>query len=131
MDPFRRLSLILWAVALHSAAIGLSLILTTPERMQDYGFNPVRESFFPIQGGVFHIVMAFAYSLAAWRPSRYEGLVLFSIAAKFTALVFLLLYFFLVRQLGAILLSGAIDGLMALAILAAYRSCRGAKPPPA
>ena len=48
--------------------------------------QPVGEPFFVAQGGVFHLVMAAAYLLAARDPARQRGLVDFSILVKLAAL---------------------------------------------
>ena len=127
MNPRRRLSLLLWAVSLHSLGVGLGLILTTPEAMQNYGFGFCGERFFPVQGGVFHIVMALAYALAARDPGRHFSLVVLTICAKSMALVFLLSYFFFVARIQTVLFSGIADGLMGLVVFLAYSSFRKAE----
>ena len=50
-----------------------------------------------MQGGIFHIVMAMAYRIAACDPARQERLVVFIVLVKMTATVFLLLYWAVVR----------------------------------
>lgn len=88
-----RLSLVLWAIALHSFLVGLGLIMQPPVIMKLFGFKSCGEHFFPAQGGVFHIVMAFAYAMAAGNLQKNRALVIFSIGVKAAATVFLLIYF--------------------------------------
>ncbi len=122
MDARRRLSLILWMVALHSLAAGLGLILTDPAGLQRFGYALAGERFFPIQGGVFHLVMIVAYVAAALDPTGRRDLVLLSIAAKCIALVFLVSYYFFVSPIVVVLASGIIDGALGLVILLALRA---------
>ena len=130
MDARRRLALILWAVCLHSVAAGLGLILSGPVGLQRYGFAFAGEPFFPVQGGVFHLVMALAYAMAARDPDRGRGLILLSISAKFIALLFLLSYYLLVDAIAVVALSGVADGIMGVVMLLAYRSYRSENPEP-
>ena len=62
--------------------------------------------------------------LAATQPVRHHGLVVLSIVAKFTATVFLLVYYAFGDRVPMILLSGLGDALMGGAILAAAGSLR-------
>lgn len=131
MDARRRLTLIFWAVCLHSLAAGLGLILSGPAGLQRYGFALAGEPFFPVQGGVFHLVMALAYAMAARNPEEGRGLILLSISAKFTALLFLLTYYLFVDTISVVALSGVADGAMGVVMLLAYRSYRNERPDPA
>lgn len=116
------LSIILWLVALHSFFVGVGLIVMPLPAMEFLGFHFCADRFFPTQGGVFHIVMAIAYSLAALRTKRFECMILFSIIVKFSATIFLFIYYILVSQIWMVLLSGITDSLMAIAILWAHCS---------
>ncbi len=107
----------LFLVALHSFIVGINLILFPTEWMTEFGFAQISEQFFKIQGGVFHIVMAVAYTLAGWRPKEYKVLIIFSITAKFMATVFLFSYFFFVNSLITVLLSGIVDFFMGLILV--------------
>jgi hypothetical protein len=99
-------------IAIHSFAVGINLIIFPSEWMQKFGFNPITESFFKSQGGVFHIVMTVAYLLGAWKPIKYEILIIFAITAKFIATLFLMTYFFINGSTVVILLSAISDFLM-------------------
>ena len=89
-----------------------------------FGFQPYTERFFPVQGGVFHIVMAVAYALAARSHGQNNALISFIVAAKLMATVFLLSYFVFVDPIWMLLLSASGDGALGLAILIAYNSAK-------
>ena len=126
MDVFKnashRLMLILWLVALHSAGVGMGLILHPDWLMLRTGYLPLNEPFFIVQGGVFHLLMAIAYAMAAWDLVRHRSLTLFSIIVKSAAALFLVLYWLLAARIAVVLASGVVDGLMALVIALAYVS---------
>lgn len=128
MDVFKnashRLMVILWLVALHSAGVGVGLILHPDWLMLRTGYLPINEPFFIVQGGVFHLLMAIAYSMAARDLVRNRGLTLFSIIVKSAAALFLILYWLLAARIAVVLFSGIVDGLMALVIAMAYVSWR-------
>lgn len=88
--------------------------------MPFFGFEVSVENFFPVQGGVFHLVMATAYALAAIGMDRFGGLILITIVAKFMATVFLLIYYFAVDKVWTVLLSAVGDILMGMVILLVY-----------
>jgi hypothetical protein len=115
---FIRVFLIL--VSVHSIAVGINLISFPPSWMASFGFLPITENFFKVQGGVFHIVMAVAYTLAAWRPVEYSILIIFSIIAKFIATIFLVSYFLLVQGTVTVLLSGIVDLIMGTTLCFLY-----------
>lgn len=114
------LSLVLWFIALHSLVVGIGLIAMPPKIIEFLGFNSGGDRFFPAQGGMFHIIMAIAYSLPALRISKFEALVLFSIIVKFSATIFLFFYYFFATGILIVLLSGITDLLMGVLILLAY-----------
>ena len=120
----RILSIILWLVMLHSLAVGIGLIFMPAAWMPFFGFEPYVKNFYQMQGGIFHIVMCVAYSMAAIDYKKYDALVLFSITAKFIAFFFLFLYFLFVDSAWMIIFSAAADGLMGLIILWAYRKVK-------
>lgn len=121
-SPKERLSLLLWLIALHSFFVGLGLIIQLPFLMEFMGYGICNEPFFPAQGGVFHIIMALGYALAASDLDRYECLVIFSILVKGLATLFLLIYYFAFEQIWSIIMSGIVDGLMMVAILLGWIS---------
>lgn len=121
-DARKRLSFVLWLVSIHSFCVGLGLILMPASAMPFMGFNVYVENFFPVQGGVFHLVMSVAYALAAIDRERFGGLILMAIVAKFMATVFLFIYYFLIESVWTVLFSGIGDCLMGIAILVAFLS---------
>ena len=90
--------------------------------MQFFGYAGCNEHFFPAQGGVFHIVMALGYALAASNLERNECLVVFSIVVKSAATIFLFVYYFAIEQIWSIIVSGIGDGLMMIILLLAWMS---------
>ena len=110
------LKFILYAIALHSFTVGIGLVIQIPEIMTWLGFGNCHEHFFPAQGGVFHIVMAIGYTMAARDPFKYQCLITFTIIVKALATVFLISYFFLFEMIWMILISGLTDGLMCIAV---------------
>ena len=116
-SPKKRLSTFLWLVAIHSFFVGLGLIIQIPSVMKYMGFSTCEEHFFPAQGGVFHIVMAVGYALAANNLDRNKCLVIFSIFVKSAATVFLLTYYFVFEQIWSVFVSAIGDGIMMIVIL--------------
>jgi hypothetical protein len=100
--------------------VGVGMILMPTALIEFLGFKSGFDRFFSYQGGVFHIIMAVAYLLAAQRAERFEILILFSIIVKFSATVFLFIYYLFVAQILLVLFSGVSDFLMGIALLWAY-----------
>lgn len=114
------LSFILWLIAFHSFIVGIGL-LTMPSNIIEFlGFNSSGDRFFQDQGGMFHIIMAIAYSLPAIRIRKFASLVILSIIVKFSATIFLFYYYFFTTRILIVLLSGITDCLMAVVIMPAY-----------
>ena len=119
----RGFTLLLWAVALHSALVGLGLIGLGPDVLTRFGFGSVSERFFAVQGGVFHLVMVMFYVSAARDPVGRRLLVRLIVATKTVAFLFLITYYLAVDPIPAVLLSALADGAMAALIaLAAQRA---------
>ena len=121
-DPKLRLSIVLWLMAVHSFLVGAGLIMQVPKVMELLGFQPCHEHFFPAQGGVFHVVMAVGYALAACDSVRYRCLALFSIFVKAAATLFLLSYFVFVEGILMILISGIGDGVFCVILYLSFIS---------
>lgn len=119
--PDKFLSTVLCLVAVHSIAMGLALVAQPVALMELAGFSPECERFFPIQGGVFHLLMAVAYILGAINTQKYHTLIVFSIIVKVVATIFLLVYCFTVEFKWIILLFGILDGTMGLMIFTALQ----------
>ena len=92
--------------------------------MPHFGFAVAVEKFFPVQGGVFHIVMAVVYSLAGYHKLRQESLILVSVIAKYMATLFLVTYALFVQAVWMVWISALGDLIMGSVILWAWRSCR-------
>jgi len=125
-NPIKRLSALLWLVALHSLAVGAGLVWHPSSLLLQMGYDPCYEPFFPTQGGVFHIVMAVGYAMAAWNLKRNQCLAIFTMVVKTMATIFLLLYWGLANPLPVILASGLADGAMAILVIWAYVTWRRA-----
>jgi hypothetical protein len=125
MDRRKILSVILWLIAVHSFTVGVGMILMPTALIEFLGFKSGLDRFFSYQGGVFHIIMAVAYLLAAQRAGRFEVLILFSIIVKLSATVFLFIYYLFVTQILLVLFSGVTDFLMGISVLWAYTSYKG------
>ena len=88
-----------------------------PKRLLHWaGFEVGTEPFFAAQAGVFHLVLAAGYTMAALGLPNTGSLVLFSILVKGVATIFLLGYFLLKDRRWVILISGVADGCMGAAI---------------
>ena len=112
-NPYKRmLELFLWLVALHSFLVGITLIVTPASVFVHFGYTAISEKFFPVQGGVFHIVLAIAYSMSARDVVHQHRMIMLSISAKIIATVFLFTYYFLITPIWVVLFSGVADGLM-------------------
>jgi hypothetical protein len=115
------LRIFLYLVAVHSFIVGVNLIFFPPEWMIKFGFNPITENFFKVQGGVFHLVMVVAYIMAGLNPVECKKLILFAIITKFIATVFLFTYFLLYTEMITVFLSGVSDFIMGIIILYLYK----------
>ena len=111
--PETQLKVFLWLIALHSLSVGVGLILFPPSYLEFFGFENYSYSFFQVQGGVFHIVMAMAYIMAIKYMYKSPGLIVFSVSAKSMATVFLIIYYLFVESSWMIILSALGDAAMA------------------
>lgn len=118
------LQLFLWAIALHSLAVGVGLMAHPASLLAAVGYAPVGEPFFPSQGGVFHLVMAVCYALGARDPEGNEALIRFAIIVKFMAMAFLVVYWLANRHLLVVLGSGLVDGVMGAILLVMHQRWR-------
>ena len=121
-NPEKRLTLVLILTSIHSFCVGIGLILQLPILMEWFGFGHIAQSFFPAQGGIFHILMSVAYTIAALRPNKNDDLIKFIIIVKIAATLFLFIYFLFIDPIWMILLSGINDGVLAILILTSYKS---------
>jgi hypothetical protein len=119
--PDALLSTVLWLIAVHSIAMGMALITQPAILMEWSGFGSEYERFFPTQGGVFHLLMAVAYTMGAIDSPKYYYLIVFSIVVKAVATAFLLVYCFTVEFKWTFLSFGLIDGVMGTMIFIALR----------
>ena len=109
--------LLITFVALHSAVVGLLLILAPGLAAQLGGWERIDPAFFGRQAGAFHIVLAAGYLMEF---ARYRGISLILIAKTF-AFVFLMVHAALDPLPWAVPASGVIDGLMALVVWWVHR----------
>lgn len=103
-------------IAIHSAGVGL-LLLLAPEWSAEFGgWDGVASQFFTRQAGVFHIVVALGYLLEYFRT----GGVTFLVVTKSVALVFLTAAFLLGEHAWSVPFSAISDGLMAVVVAAVH-----------
>ena len=121
-DASKRLSFVFWVIFLHSFFVGLALIFHPPGVMRLLGFHSIGEGFFPVQGGVFHILMGIFYLTVVLRVEGFRAVIYLSIITKSMAFVFLLYYYFFVDGIFIVLFSGIADGAMAVIVILAYQS---------
>ena len=117
MSYKKLLVITLWLIAVHSIGIGIGMILFPTDWISYFEIKPAEHRFFITQGGVFHLVMAVAYGMAASNVKANSILIMFSISVKFIATLFLLSYFIFVNQFGIIFLSAISDFCMGLVVL--------------
>lgn len=117
MSYKKLLVITLWLVTLHSLFVGIAMILFPTDWIAYFDIIPSKHRFFIMQGGVFHLVMAVAYGMAASNVKGNSTLIKFAIAAKFIATFFLLSYFTFINQFGIILLSAIGDFCMGLVVV--------------
>lgn len=117
------LSPVLYLIAVHSLIVGLILMVRPKKLMALTDLAEINEPFFPVQGGMFHIIMSVGYALAAYDLQYFYSLVIFAVLVKLIAFCFLLLYYFLGQAKKIVLFSGILDGVMGLVILYFYFSC--------
>ena len=123
-SPRLRLVVLFWAMALHSFVIGLILIFHPADMIGYFGYKSIHEQFFPVQGGVFHILMAVLYFLTAAQWMHLKCLVYFSLIVKSTAVVFLLSYYAFVDHITILIVLGFCDGTMAVLIALTAKSLK-------
>jgi len=126
-SPAKKLSLFLWLVAIHIFGVGITLIFIPPSWMSFFGFGEMVQNFFKVQGGVFHIVILYAYVSAARNLEKNENMVVLSITAKFIATIFLGMYYLAVDPILMVGLSGIVDFLMGLILLILFKDYLKAK----
>ena len=119
-DYPRLLGIFLILVAIHSIVVGICLIASPVSFIEYLGF-PMKEKFYAVQGGVFHLVVSVAYLMAARDIKHEKSLVVFSFCAKFIAVIFLFIYYFAVNPIPLVLISGIGDLIMGAVIYWLFR----------
>jgi len=114
------IKIFLCLVAIHSSLVGIFLIILPASWLPFFGYIGYRRTFFQVQGGIFHLVMALVYLCAARDPIREKTLILISLCAKGTATIFLLLYYLLIEPIWIVLVSAIGDALMGIIILGIF-----------
>lgn len=107
-------------IALHSYAVGFCLLFLTRWGAAFGGFGEVSPLFFPRQAGIFHFVVATAYLV---EYLRYRGVAIL-LAAKATAVVFLVTMTFVEPDAWSIPLSAVADALMGLVVTLVHARAR-------
>lgn len=120
MSIKKLLSIILWLMALHSFGVGFGMIILPTDLIAFFQIVPSIHRFFITQGGVFHIVMAFAYAIAASNVESNTVLISYSILVKFCATIFLFSYFIFVNPFLLVLFSGIVDFAMGIVLMFTY-----------
>lgn len=110
------LKIVLYLMSFHSLCVGIGLISVPSEMFELLGYSKCTERFFPTQGGVFHIIMAAGYLMGALKYPKAFDLIIFSIIVKFSATVFLLIYFLIVKNTWLIIISAVTDGIMGIVV---------------
>lgn len=126
-DPKSLFSFFMFLVTIHSLIVGIALIFSPSSIFEFFGYKRITEQFFHVQGGVFHLVMSMGYAIAALKPTRFEGVIIFSIAAKFTAVLFLTTYSIFIEFIPVVFLSGIGDLIMGILILILYKNFKKSK----
>lgn len=114
------LSILLWLITIHSAVVGIALILLPFQLLEFFGYFGYSGIFFKTQGGVFHVVMAVAYALAAVNLGKAHFVIVFIIAAKSMATIFLLSYYIWIEPIWTVFFSAMGDGAMAIVLYLVY-----------
>ncbi len=120
----RQLSVWVVLVALHSYAVGASLLFATEWGARLGGFGEVSPLFFARQAGVFHFVLATAY-LVDWFA---HGSVVILLTAKTMAVLFLLATWALGVNAWSVPLSAAGDAAMGAATILLARRVSASPP---
>lgn len=121
MSCKKLLAITLWLITLHSLFVGIAMILFPTDWIAYFNIKPTEHRFYITQGGVFHLVMAVAYGIAASNVKRNSTFIKFSIATKFIATFFLLLYFIFLNPFCIVFLSAVGDFCMGSAILLLFK----------
>ena len=116
-NPQKTLSFLLWLIAVHSFFAGISIISLPENIFKLLGLNICTGDFFRYQGGVFHIVMSVAYAGAAFNLNTNRNFAVLCIITKFSAAIFLFLFYFLISKIWIVIFSGIGDLLMGSLVL--------------
>jgi len=88
--------------------------------MEYLGFQFVHERFFQVQAGVFHIILSISYVFPLLSYNNFKILIIFPIAVKILATLFLFIYYIYFDSILCVLLSGFGDCAMAALLLYIY-----------
>ena len=113
------ISIYMILVSLHSFCVGIGLIFLHASQMALLGFN-ISDHFFPAQSGVLHIIMSVAYILPVIDVKKYYTFIFLTIAVKFIATLFLLIYYLFIDPILTVLICGIFDFLIGLILLIIY-----------
>ncbi len=113
------LKVLLYLFAIHSLTAGLLLIILPEDSLAYFGFI-ITNRFFTTQSGIFHVVMAVCYILAAQKLDSDGILISFIIIAKSIAAIFLLTYYLFIEHILLVIIFGFGDLIMAIVLWIAY-----------
>ncbi len=116
------LVLLLWLFVIHSTTVAVLLIFLPQSSLDFFGYIGYQGRFFQVQGGIFHLVMAVAYLLAAIKTDKANLIIIFIIIAKTIAAIFLVTYFFMGEHIWVLLPSAIGDGAMAVLLYIFYKN---------
>ena len=116
----RQLQTVLFLMSLHSFLTGLGLLFFPVEWLQFLGLETNPQRFFISQGGVFHLLMAGAYTAGMLRPRRNVVLIRLAIIVKICAALFLFLFFILKQPVPFVLLNAALDGCFGWVLIVSF-----------
>ena len=112
MNPRSVEKLVIGAVALHSLALGLLMLLQPASTLRFFGWDYDGPMFFPSQSGVFLFLLGMMYLAGVWyRPCAW-----LLVASKATAVLFLVVQYKTGMGPAILLLAALLDGLMGLTV---------------
>ena len=109
---------VILAVGIHSVVLGVALLIRPLWLLALLGWDGLEGSFFPAQSGLFLVLLGSGYLAAAW-VRAYIWLLL---GSKVGAVVFLVCAYALGAAPPIVLLSAALDGAMAVAVVVTGRA---------
>lgn len=111
---------LLWIFVFHTTGVAIGLFVLPSEYLTYFGLDGYQGRFFQTQAGIFHLVLGVAYLLALYQWEKAHALIFFAVVAKYIAVVFLVLYYFIFEPAWIILFSAFGDGFLGITLLLLY-----------